>query len=255
MKLFASDIDNTLVPQKEELEEEDIKDLEDLLREAGDIKVAYISGRNLSLTQEVLSENSLPEPDFAATDVGTLIYSLNGEEWEEDPEYQDHLALTGYDRRELQEKLKEVEGLTLQEEEAQTEFKLSYYLELDKKNEILPRIREAVEGGPAQLIYSEDIVKNVGLVDIIPDAGGKAGALDFLAQKLGADKDEVIYAGDSGNDLDALSAGFNGIVVGNASEELKEKLRDQPDVYVAEGRFARGIVEGVKHFFSQKGIR
>lgn len=249
MKLFASDIDNTLIPQKEEPDKGEIEKLKNYLDEIGDVKIAYVSGRNLELVQEVLSDHCLPLPDFVATDVGTLIYTFDGEDWKKDPEYRDHLALTGYDKKEIEEKLKGIKGLELQEESAQTEFKLSYYLDLDRKKESLPQIRETVERGPAQLIYSEDRVKQVGLVDIIPEAGGKSGAVDFLAQKLEAEKEEVIYAGDSGNDLDALSAGFNGILVGNAPEELKKELSVYPNVYIAENEFIQGVIEGLKHFW------
>lgn len=252
MKLFASDIDNTLIPQKEELTQEDIRELEEVLAEAGDVKVAYISGRNLPLVEEVLANYYLPQPDFVATDVGTLIYVFNGEDWEEDEDYRDHLALTGYNRKELEQKLREIEGIALQEEEAQTEFKLSYYLDLESKQESLPQIRKAIAESPAQLIYSEDNLKKVGLVDIIPQAGGKAGALDFLAQKLEAEEDEVVYAGDSGNDLDALSAGYNGIVVGNASGELRKNLTDHSRIYMAENDFSRGVAEGVNYFLKNR---
>ena len=252
MKLFASDIDNTLVPQKEELVKEDVRELEEALAEAGDVKVAYISGRNFSLMQEVLANYYLPQPDFLATDVGTLIYVFDGEDWKPDEDYRDHLALTGYDKKELEQKLKEIPSLSRQEEEVQTEFKLSYYLDLESKQDSLPRIRKAVAESPAQLIYSEDRVKEVGLVDVIPEAGGKAGALDFLAQKSGAEENEVVYAGDSGNDLDALSAGYNGVVVGNASEELKKNLSDNDRIYMAENDFSRGVAEGVNYFLKNR---
>ncbi len=250
MKLFASDIDNTLVPKEESFVKEDLKELEDILKKRKDLKIAYISGRSLSMILEVLADYYLPQTDFLSSDVGTAIYSLRRGEWKKDKDYEDYLLSESYNWLEMKKKLKGIAGLSLQEDRAQTDFKLSYYLKLDyNKKEALEEIEERLVDTPAKLIYSEDRVKNLGLVDIIPRLGGKGGVLEFLAKKLGAGKDEVIYAGDSGNDLEALSTGFKAVLVGNAPESLKKDLSGDPSrVYIAKKNFSQGIIEGLKHF-------
>lgn len=252
MKIFASDIDNTLIPQKEKLESGDIKELERFLSRINNLKVAYISGRSLHLILQVMDDYYLPQPDFLVSDVGTAIYVFDNGSWVKSDDYEKYLFSDGYNRQSLEQQLSEIKNLTPQENEAQTDLKLSYYLDIDsERDKSLKKIESTLAKTPAQLIYSEDIVKRVGLVDIIPRKGGKAGALNFLAREVGASKEEVVYSGDSGNDLDALSAGFRGILVGNAPEDLKQKLRkDHPGVYIAQNSFSKGVVEGLNYFLN-----
>lgn len=240
MKLFASDIDNTLIPQKEPLNIEEIKKLEELLR---GFTVVYLSGRNFSLVTEILP--LLPSADFIAPEVGTSIYK--GEK--KDKEYEEYLLSTGYHWKALEGKLRGIEGLSLQEESAQTNLKLSYYLERESS---LSEVEKALKDTPTKIVYSKDIVKNIGLLDIIPNKGGKAGAMKFISRKLGIDKKDVFYAGDSGNDFDALNSGFKGIVVGNASTELKNAFKNDPDVYIAGGRFSKGVIEGIEKYHERE---
>jgi sucrose-phosphate synthase len=58
---------------------------------------------------------------------------------------------------------------------------------------------------------------------------------------------KVYACGDSGNDMDMFREPINGIVVGNASEELSH-LRTRKKLYVAKQYAAAGILEGLKHF-------
>ena len=83
-------------------------------------------------------------------------------------------------------------------------------------------------------------------LDILPAQTNKGGAAAFLARHWGFQREEVIVAGDSGNDLEMFRQGFRGIVVGNAQPELKS-LRD-PCVYHASEHFAAGVIEGLQHW-------
>lgn len=250
MKLFASDIDNTLIPQDKQAANPGLAELADFLANQPGLKTAFISGRNLALTREVIAGHNLFQPDFLATDVGTTIYEFRNGDWDKSTEYASYLASSGYNRETIEAKLHDVFGLKLQEKEFQSEFKLSYYLDLDNKpGEIVSGIKHQLEDVPAKVVYSVDKAKSVGLVDILPEASGKAGALDFLAQLAGAKREEVVYAGDSGNDLDIFEAGFSGILVGNASVYLKERVdQGSSNIYVAKNEFAQGVLEGLRFF-------
>ncbi|GEM_PF-6694243 len=238
MKLFASDIDNTLIPKKDPLIIEDIRDLE---KKIEGMKVVYISGRNLSLIAEVMP--LLPEADFIGADVGTSIYC--GKSFQKNEEYENYLMSDGYNRKELEEKLKDIKGLYMQEYDAQKEAKLSYYLDDESS---LVEMERIIKNTPAKLIYSVDPVKNIGLVDIIPKRGGKEGVLGFLSDKLKLQKSDVVFAGDSGNDTGPLDKGFNSIIVANAPESLKTYFKNHPNVYIAKQSYCKGVVEGIKHF-------
>jgi hydroxymethylpyrimidine pyrophosphatase-like HAD family hydrolase len=52
--------------------------------------------------------------------------------------------------------------------------------------------------------------------------------------------------GNSGNDLGIFCAGFKGIIVGNASPELKGYTGE--NAYHAMGRCSAGIIDGLSHF-------
>jgi len=56
-----------------------------------------------------------------------------------------------------------------------------------------------------------------------------------------------MVAGDSGNDIEMLIGDTRAIVVGNYSPELAS-LREQEQIYFAEGHYAAGIIEGLNHY-------
>ena len=68
-----------------------------------------------------------------------------------------------------------------------------------------------------------------------------------LLWKWGFSPDNVLVAGDSGNDAGMLLGRTLGVVVGNHSREL-ERLRGLPRVYFAQGQHARGILEGIEYY-------
>ena len=58
----------------------------------------------------------------------------------------------------------------------------------------------------------------------------------------------MITAGDTGNDRAMLTCGVRGVVVANRAPELFVlEERDDPKVYFARGRFAAGVLEGIRH--------
>ena len=84
---------------------------------------------------------------------------------------------------------------------------------------------------------------------------GKASAVEEVAGRLELTRDHVAFAGDSGNDRDALLAGNAAILVGNAPETLKEEVLETAGrlgladrVYVASARFSSGVIEGLAHY-------
>jgi hydroxymethylpyrimidine pyrophosphatase-like HAD family hydrolase len=83
----------------------------------------------------------------------------------------------------------------------------------------------------------------------------KAYALLWLSTHADLRPDEVIYAGDSGNDYAALVSGFRAIIVANGSDGLEAKVRAslkdrdlENRLYVAKGSASSGVLEGCQHF-------
>jgi sucrose-phosphate synthase len=92
------------------------------------------------------------------------------------------------------------------------------------------------------------VIVSLGMfLDIIPSRAGSGLSIRQMAYKWGFPLENILVAGDSGNDEGMLAGNTLGVVVGNYSEEL-EKLRRYPRVYFADACHAAGIIEGVHYY-------
>jgi hydroxymethylpyrimidine pyrophosphatase-like HAD family hydrolase len=88
-------------------------------------------------------------------------------------------------------------------------FKQSYYVDHERNEVILNVVDERVKGRFDEVIvYSFDSQTGKGLLDFLPQSATKQTALEYIAEELGIDKLEVVFCGDSGNDVFPLTAGF-----------------------------------------------
>ena len=139
--------------------------------------------------------------------------------------------------------LDDLPGLFLQADKHQSEFKVSYEIDAKKApnlNAIKKRLREA--GVRAKVVLSLGMY-----LDIIPVRGGSDVSLRHLLWKWGFPPENVLVAGDSGNDAGMLLGRTLGVVVANYSPEL-ERLRKRPRIYFASAPHARGILEGIDYY-------
>lgn len=256
--LLASDLDGTLIPPEDEPEYRDrIADFAALRRLHTDVRLAFVTGRHQSLAEEAIARFELPLPEYLVCDVGTSVYVRQGSTWALDEEYRTKLraAWRGMTARDIAARLAGIPGLDSQEAERQREFKQSYYVppEIDK-DELAGRIERRLEplGIAVNVICSRDAARKVGLVDVIPASAAKDAALSYLWKKTAVPEANVVYAGDSGNDLAPFLSGFKAIVVGNAPDDIKNEVRlkaPRPErVFFATAPYARGVIEGCRHF-------
>ena len=129
-----------------------------------------------------------------------------------------------------------------QEEETQRKFKISYYtseesLNLKKINKTL--IKNKIR---ANVIFSHG-----QYLDILPYRASKGKAIRYLAYRWNIPFENILVAGDSGNDSEMLKGDLLGVVVANYSKELK-KLKGKKRIYFAKRKYAGGIVDGIKHY-------
>jgi len=233
--MLCTDLDGTLVGDDEAMHEV----LERVSAEG--IVLAFSTGRTVGQVEELVEEASIEPPEAAMCLVGTEVYFVLDGELVLDPRWAEAIS-RGWDREVLDEVLKDMKELEPQEEQWQTDFKRSYYLREDHSqvvNEIRRRVQEASLA--ARIVYSGG-----QFLDIIPARSGKARATAYAAYRLGIEPESVIVCGDSGNDLAMFEAGFRGIIVGNAEEELQEFSGD--NAYHAEADHGAGIIEGLEHF-------
>ena len=157
----------------------------------------------------------------------------------------------------LQRQLEPIEGLRLQETEKQGRFKLSYYADAAHVEQLAGRIRQELASteAPYSLIHSVDPFNGNGLIDLLPATVSKAHALQWWVEQSGLSRDAIVFAGDSGNDLAALTAGYRAIVVGNADRLIATQAYQSHQqsawenrLYLARGQATSGVLEGCRWF-------
>lgn len=67
---------------------------------------------------------------------------------------------------------------------------------------------------------TEYLDRNLSLLDLLPPGVSKGGALQQLAARLGVDRKETMAIGDNWNDLGMLEWAGQGVIMGNAADEL-----------------------------------
>jgi HAD superfamily hydrolase (TIGR01484 family) len=222
------------------------------------LQLAYVTGRHLSLGLQGIAEVGLPEPSWFVCDVGTSVYRKTEAGFAIDEAYRAQMraAFGGLAGEDVRSAIGSVEGIALQEDEKQSEFKVSYYTE-GRHEAFVDVVRARLEAAGAQinLVASFDPVSERGLLDVLPAGVAKDFAVRYLHDHTGVDESRLVYAGDSGNDRAAMLAGYRVIVVGNADGALKEDLGAESAVrgitdkiYFAEHPYARGVLEGLRHF-------
>ena len=259
--LLATDMDGTVIPlELSSGREEEIAEFREAVEGAHRLTLAYVTGRGLALARKGIRQFQLPEPDFLVCDVGTSVYSSKETGFEPDPEYAERMrgAMGGLDFSEVRESLEPMGDILLQPEERQTDFKLSYHLPRGMDHSrILASVRQRLEGfgGLVQAVYSVGAPSGTGLLDLLPSGAAKDFALQYLKEITGVEDEDIVYAGDSGNDKAAILAGFNAIVVANAGEDLKGELRARAKeggltsrIHFSPFPFAKGVLEGCRHF-------
>lgn len=256
---LVTDLDGTFIPLPDEPSHRKALQEFHRLREASSFGLVFCTGRHFESTAAGMTEFDLPRPDWIICDVGTSVYHLTDSGFRLYPPYQEHLAekVGAHDRGEVEQLLEPVEHLTLQCESHQGPYKISYECVTSRLEDLVDTVADLLKD--RELAYevhgSVDPFLDCGLIDLLPTGVSKAYAVIWLATHADFTPDEVIYAGDSGNDLSALSAGFRAILVSNASPGLDVKIRERlgdPEsdrlLYCASASATAGVLEGCRHF-------
>lgn len=265
--LLCTDLDRTLIPNGSAVEDTRAGRMFGKLCRHPGVTLVYVTGRDRHLVLDAVKKYNLPQPDYALTDVGSTIYRVQAGNWHQLEAWNHHLAARwpkGTSQR-IRSLLGRISGAYLQEEARQNSFKISYYvpLQLDAK-QLIKQIDELLQrdGVTTNLIWSIDEERGVGLLDILPDRADKRQAIKFLQQHLGYGDDEVLFAGDSGNDLQVINSDIRSILVANAAPEIKQaalawahRNNQTQALYIAggdlvamNGNYSAGILEGICYF-------
>jgi sucrose-phosphate synthase len=234
-RLIITDLDNTLTGDDRSLAE-----FIEIVKSEDHIGLGIATGRTLESALSLMEELHLPRPDVLATDCGTGLHY--GQNLTPDLTWQRQIG-EAWQPEEVRRVLDDLPGVFPQEEEHQSEYKVCYEIDAavaPNQTAIRKLLREA--GLRVKVVISLGMY-----MDVIPVRGGSGLCLRHLLFKWGFNPEQVLVAGDSGNDAGMLLGKTLGVVVGNHGNEL-EYLRKRPRIYFARASHAAGIVEGIHYY-------
>ncbi|QDU59377.1 Malto-oligosyltrehalose trehalohydrolase [Planctomycetes bacterium Pan216] len=264
-RVLATDLDGTFIPLEGVAgNREDLRQLERQLV-ANDVTLVFVTGRHLESVLDAIGQHQLPSPEWIICDVGSSIYKREPGGYGQVDAYQEHEAelVATMPIASLREQLNDIDGLRLQEEEKQGRFKLSYYVDAGRLAALTDRIQARLgeTSAPYSIIASVDPFNGDGLIDLLPARVSKAHALSWWVAFNGWDPESIVFSGDSGNDLAALTAGFRAILVGNADRSLARRVYDahrdagwNHRLYLAKALATSGVLEGCRWFGLAEGV-
>jgi sucrose-6-phosphatase len=285
--LLATDLDRTLLPNGKQNYDGSFPLFKKIVNKKN-IKLVYVTGRNLSLIKQAIRRFNVSYPDYIVINVGTRIYQIKNKKFKEDKKWVGEISkkTKNWDIKEFKKSLKKFKGLKLQEQSKQDYFKLSYYVDKDlNKTEVenlIKKIKKEIYKTckNTRIVYSVDYPCTRGLLDIIPEKATKFHAIEYLVKKLKIPEKQVVCSGDSGNDLQFLNSRYKSILVKNSSKYIKKQIKknkkkNPKKKYIAQGgkisfkekkgfkrkklngNYVSGIIEGLVYygFINKKELR
>lgn len=259
MITIATDLDRTLFPNGKQHYDNTMPKFKEIV-EKHSINLIYVTGRNREQMLEGIEMYGPPLPHYAVGEVGTKVFTFSDDDFHIDTGYRDWIReqTDNWNRGRIEKELLDIGELRIQEDHNQNEFKISFYFDDPAAADDLEQRVEARVGtitGDAALTVSVDETLNIGLIDVMPLRANKMEGIDYLLRTLDISKEEVIYCGDSGNDLVPLTAGYKSVLVGNATETVREQVKELAEtkqvggkIYFASGNYVSGIIEGLEYF-------
>ncbi len=239
---LVTDIDGTLVGDRgttAELRSALVRAREERRALGGNVRLVVATGRDVQSAREVLEDAGFSPTDFDAliTSVGAEIY-LPGQD-EPQLAYTRRLRDSGFQAQLVREALSDLE-LEMQPEHEQFPYKVCYFAA------DTARTRALVAERLSQLPFATEVMFAMdSYLDVAPACGAKGGAVEYLAWQWALSTQQLVAAGDSGNDSSMLGRAWPSIVVGNGHAALAG-LRGRTGVYFARAKYAAGVLEGLR---------
>ena len=236
-KLIVTDIDHTLIGDDNSLVEFN----KIISKVNSKIGFAVATGRTVDSAIEVLKEHNVELPIVIISSVGSEIYYNYKGELIYSKGWKAHIKHQ-WNREKIIHLLNQFDFLELQEEEGQREFKISYYTFENDDN--LEKVKDVLIKNK---IKTNIIFSHGQFLDILPYRASKGKAIRYLSYRWNIPYENILVAGDSGNDEEMLKGELLGVVVGNYSHEL-DYLRESKRVYFSNVNYAGGIIDGINYY-------
>lgn len=236
-RLLLCDIDNTLTGCRHSA-----RALASRIRANPELAFGVATGRSLTEARRLIREWDLPAPDVWITSVGSEVYWPSGSALRLDADFERSIAV-GWTPAPIAEFVAALEGVVPQAPIEQRAYKRSYFA--SRENFVALAASDHHALAAARIIFSHG-----RMVDILPKKAGKGAAMRHVARTLGLNMDNVIVAGDSGNDRDMILGASRAILVANAEPEMI-KLAERKDIYLARADHAAGVSEGLDYWLAR----
>lgn len=239
---IIADLDGTLVDGNDT---EGLQELTDWAMQNHDnIVFGVASGRNKKLTRQAFIDYKLPKADIIICSAGSEIYYTdkmipdNG--WESHLDYQ-------WKRNELEKELLKFPGLRLQEPDAQWPYKLSFYVDNGFSNDDMADLHKFLDD---RKLRAKVMLTENKYLDLLPFRASKGSAVRYLSYKWKIPLDQILTAGNGGNDFDMLTGKTKAIVVSNYSPEL-EVLKNMKFIYFSPYALSKGVLDGIRFYLKE----
>ncbi|MDD3763740.1 MAG: glucosylglycerol-phosphate synthase [Nevskiales bacterium] len=242
--LLATDLDGTFLAGSAD---ERLR-LYQLINSHPSIQLAYVTGRGLESVLSMLSDPTLPQPDYVICDVGaTIIHVTDSVTMQAVQPLQAQIDARWPGDQAVMAALEGIPGLERQD--VPQERRCSFYC---KDASITGSLERIVDGLNCDLLYSAG-----RYLDVLPKGVNKGATVKALVEHLGIDPEDVMVAGDTLNDQAMFEHGFKGVCVGHSEPALLEATKGSARVLHAERPGCGGILEAFEHFgfLGSKGMQ
>eukprot|EP00192_Tetraselmis_astigmatica_P010012 CAMPEP_0117653734 /NCGR_PEP_ID=MMETSP0804-20121206/3357_1 /TAXON_ID=1074897 /ORGANISM="Tetraselmis astigmatica, Strain CCMP880" /LENGTH=809 /DNA_ID=CAMNT_0005459945 /DNA_START=317 /DNA_END=2746 /DNA_ORIENTATION=- len=228
-------------------------------------KLVYSSGRSLASFLELQESKRgiLAEPDMLILGVGTQVYNRGVSGFEQDEQWSKELD-QGWDLQVVRDAAYAAlatagkEAMHFRPPEEQNDHKVTCGVRTDVLQDVISAIDAKISSQKVNVNIISSGQGDWRYLDLVAMKAGKRESLEYVARSSGFRLDRTVACGDSGNDILMLAGSSKAIVVGNAQDDLRQWVEDNPwDVSKADGPArvkvtdafeAEGILEGLQYF-------
>lgn len=230
--LLATDLDGTFLGGSDAHREQ----LYQLIKNEPSIQLVFVTGRGLETVLPILKDVAVPVPHYIICDVGSTV--VDGQTLQAIQPLQAAIKEKWPGAAAVHEKMKALPELKYQQVPQQR--RSSYFV---SDHALVAKAKELAEEIGCDVIYSAG-----KFLDILPKGVNKGSTLSMLVEHLETEKDDILVAGDTLNDLSMYQRGYKGVVVGEAEQKLLDVTKTISNIFHSTVAGAGGIIEAIKHF-------
>lgn len=230
--LLATDLDGTFLAGNTQSR---LK-LYQLIAAHPDITLVFVTGRGLESVLPLLSDPTIPQPHYIISDVGCTL--VEGESLESVQPLQAQIDKRWPGERVVEQAVAAIPGLIRQD--VPQARRCSYFCEQDAVSQ---QLGDVVAQLDCDLLFSAG-----RYLDILPRGINKGVTLAALVEHLKIDRERVIVAGDTLNDLSMYEQDFVGVCVGHSETGLLEATEGRARVFHADAPGCGGILQAIEYF-------